>query len=303
LKILEREQRNLLPSRVQLLLYYLLSIDAIILLFIWILDNLGDVLNVRIGWLNELISSRLLVALLIAGVALMLSNFRLIGKLFRHASLLRALGLRDSLRHLFDLRERPWQSFVWGSTLAVVSALSFVAIRLDPISAVALPFTGVALATSWYMQRSRQRLKIVQELQRSLAANRPHDDAENGSEPAILPSSSIDAIARIERTQIIRDRQQSLSEAKGGEEAQKYTLQLSNEVIRTKQSLDATTAAAVDRLLDSVMDAPLSMPSLPDQKTDLFVAAVPDAPWEICYKVDESSRRIRIFHLRPSSDV
>jgi hypothetical protein len=295
LRILEREQQRLVPSAEHVFWYYCLNVLvfilavllAVVVIHEWGLADLSPIYN--------RISGRLIGGLTLSGAGLLLLNVPFMINLQRHARLRRKLGLAHELQPLFRRRERRGGRLLFLASL--LATILIVSLSVMPAAApslairIGLPFTAVAILVLSLMRRQKGRLSTVRRLQRVL------DKDSAGAAPAAVPRAAVNEIARIERSQIIGDRLESLRQGARPESWRHYDVQLSRAVIDRKQKLDAATASLVAREIFSLMDDPHPKAAPTEPASGLSVQRVTGTPLLLGFQVDDRARRLRIFYL------
>jgi len=320
MKLLEREQREFLPSRAESLRHRLFNVATtalIAVLVVWLLSSHQGGSSAFELWLFWVFA-----AVAIANVALFIWNIGLIGKFWRLARLRRRLGLTGKLGHFFD-EQQSIPATVFNIVAALVNGLAGVfflgfwvfilatgnlrtLLELEGFGVVGVTMLGLTLfcvALSLFsqplMSRAHKRLKIVTGLQESLA-HREQATAEE-DEAAGFASTAAQVLGEMERSQIISERRQVLRRARQSK-AGGYALQQSVAVHRAKGQLDPSTGRKVeDQLQALALDPGRADSAGEDSQNGLRTLTVPETSLEIGYQVEPATRSIKIFHLGPSN--
>jgi len=154
------------------------------------------------------------------------------------------------------------------------------------------------------MQRSRERLAIIADVDR-LRSTLTSMKADAGSDQRVVVSAAfLEKVARIENAQIARERADAvLASVRSVDRG--YGLLVAREVSEQKATLAPSQRLAVEELIDRVLADPY-LPALAKEQLDgLWRATTPDGASEVDYSVDESMRRIHIvaFRLRGTVPV
>ena len=304
MRVLEREQRALLPSIVQLSLYYLLNLLAIMLVVTWVVIVGHDLLKVDIGGLYKWLPPRTVGPVVWAGAVLLMLNIPFMLKLWRHTVLRRKLGLEEDLKTYFKAWEQKLSRKLTLALLIIglvfVGGLSFITFKWVRLAAWGVPFTGVILLTSLLMWRGKQRLNVVQQLLQTLSEEEKNASGSLEEQPRI-PTAAWEGIAAIERAQIIEDRERSLKTARHKNEAPEYTVLQSRAFLNSRAELDVETRNRVDDQVFDLMSNPHQDAASGDAATGLSVLRVRDIALEIGYQVDEENRQVKLFYLTQST--
>jgi hypothetical protein len=160
-----------------------------------------------------------------------------------------------------------------------------------------IAFAGLALLSMAMMRRGRERLEIVEGLQRNLADHR--SDTEEGDDATDIHPEAFRMIAGLERAQIIEERRESLKAARQRSPLPGYTVQQSRAVIETKAQLDDETSRRVQDQIFQLMDNPVHEASWTEASTGVRRLRVRETRLEVGYVVEEQSQRVRVLFLNP----
>ncbi len=321
MEVLEREQQAFLPSRSELFRFRLFNWAValfVVLLFAVFLDEALK-LNLRLP--DRLAVSVAFFVLTPAAAILFLLNIPLIRKLWRQGRLRRRLGLKRELKSVFKRERRTLRGAINAIVGVIFTLLAAIFLVLfvtfvyqwlsDPAAAVEdwgrlgvilfglmLFFIPLSLVSLPLMQRSKRRFEIVTNLQQTLATRQSGLDARGRG--AEISPGAVQMIAEIEREQIIDDRRRSLRLGLKKGQAPDYTIQQSRAVQQAKAQLDSDSARKLEDAVFALMGDPRPPGLSEDPETGFNRLRIPEAPFEIVYQVDEETRRIKVFDLRPS---
>ncbi len=337
LGILRREQQVLRPSPPQekafkLLRFFVLGfailfgltllIGLLALLALALPDDLaGGVPAILIsgGILFGYFLLILLIPISIIIGILFFFNLPLFRKLWQHSRMARRLGLVTALRpHWRVERQKKWLPNVllflagiagvgvvgWGLVAvlgAVISGENLLREGLELLlTLLAVILVGVALITTYFTQRSKDRLDLVDRLHTSFEAY--GSPGVPGQEQGVaVPAETYQKIARIEREQISRERAQSI--LTGLEEDDRpYFVQKSHEASRAQAALEAATRLRVQHRIDALTTDPRPPGAVEDPGSGLLHLRVPDTRITVSFAVDDEKRRIQVLALRPEPD-
>jgi mRNA-degrading endonuclease RelE of RelBE toxin-antitoxin system len=302
LKVLEREQRAILPSRLQTVGYHLFNVSVIVFILflaVVVLDDNGFAPSFVAAALHRVFHS---VYMPLAGamIGLFVINVPMMRTLWRQEVLRRRVGIQRQLRFFFR-RGNYGTGQLMALVLTMVGlifviwlTISVAIVEGDSRFLFTIPFAGLALLSMAIMRRGRERLEIVQELQRNLAHR---SDTEEGDDATDIHPEALRMIAGMERAQIIEERRESLKVAKQRSPAPGYTVQQSRAVIETKAQLDDETNRRVQDQIFELMDNPVQEGSRTEAGTGVRRLRVRETPLEVGYVVEEQSQRVRVLFL------
>lgn len=318
LKVLEREQEAHMPSRRQEALFRWFNFAVYTLL------GLAAAIGVAAVAEFETIALWLWGAqgiIVVTLTVLFFLNLGLIRKLWNQARLRRRLRLDQHFEAAFraersESRLKNYLTFIlsilgYPSVIAgfFIIASAFVLLFLDfglfysvlALSiGIAFATVGLSLVSFHFMLRGKQRLDLVRRLQENLSKRYDANEQEVDDSFAVDPDY-YNEIARIERTQIITDRQISIEKGLEEESTTDYVIQQSREVIAAKAELDQQTNSLVDDQILQLTRNPLPVGSTRDPDSRIAHLPVREASVEITYQVNEKERRIRVLSLRAIS--
>ena len=297
IKVLEREQQSLLPSAWELLFYYVFHVMMILLVVLLALLFFGVVTWSRIvagaDWIWPCIV-----------IPLFCLNIPFTGKLWRLANLRRRLGLAADIRAVYKRQHKLWRKVLFiltvvAITVAAVASVSLILInfRYDSPFLWTLISVVLSLLSLTFMRSGKAKLAVVRNLQQ-LLADMERDGSGEDPLPTIPPYAWQD-IARIERAQIIRDRQSSLKIAAKQGRNPDYTVMQSRAVLHAKAQLDPSTNLKVEERIFALLGNPSPHDVLRNPDTGLRIVQIPDTPLEIGYQVDEEAQCIQIHYVAP----
>jgi mRNA-degrading endonuclease RelE of RelBE toxin-antitoxin system len=305
LKVLEREQRAILPSRLQTAGYHLFNVSVIVFILflaVVVLDDNGLAPRVVGAALHRVFHS---VYMPLAGamIGLFVVNIPMMRTLWRQEVLRRRVGLQRQLRFFFR-RGNYGTGQLMALVLTVVGLIFVIWLTImvailegDSRFLFTIPFAGLSLLSMAIMRRGRERLAIVQELQGSLADHR--SDTDQGNDATDIDPEAFRMIAGLERAQIIEERRESLKVSRQRSPAPGYTVQQSRAVIETKAQLDDETSRRVQDQIFELMDNPVQEASRTEASTGVRRLRVRETPLEVGYVVEEQSQRVKVLFLNP----
>ena len=323
LAILKREQQANMPSRKEELYfrYFNLVVYAFFGLCVLLVSleptKKGIYQNIWLwGW-------GLAGVLSLAILPLFFLNLGFMKKLRRQAKLRRRLNLDTYFKPLFRAQRREstfsnfWTllvsftgyGFVLLGLILLIFSIALIFSKggvkeiglLFPVSFVglvgfALAVVGLSSIFLHFMRRGEARLKVVNDLQTSLSKHEKSFE-EDSQQRISIDADEYDLIARIERAQIIADRQRSID--KGVKEARTagYLIQQSRDVIDSKSRLDPAIRPLVEDQILQLTTDPAPIGSREEPGSGLIRLLVPETPVEIVYQVDRDNHRLRVFSL------
>ena len=316
LAVLKREQEAYMPSRAQEALFRLFNWSVFLFVLVTILDiyligQLGrDVNAVHIKLLTKRRVVHIAwVVLCLAVIVFFFANWGLILKLVRQARLRRQLGLKRALKDAFKAASGETLlvnvlTFIFTIIGGVIFLIGVVFTLIaaiegdseDYVAAFTLVSVGLSLLFLHFMRRGKQRLTVVMNLQDSLAQHK--DATEVGAEASVaIPRQSYDAIAAIERAQLIDDRRQSI--VKGRKEARDsaYLVQSSREILGAKSRLDLDARARLDEQILALVSNPSPPEAKRDSATGYSRIPIAQTDVDLVYQLDPEKHRIRLLSL------
>lgn len=240
-------------------------------------------------------------------------NLRLVRKIQRRKRVVRELGLEDVLTAPWRAeRKKRWlidamTLFVaisvpaWGTVFAIYEAWPKDVgpdawahpswwVYLCTVHTFVMGF--VYLQLHW-LRQSESRLAVVNQLRKSLGSD------GGGTEDGSVSSRVVDAVARIERAQIFRERAQSI---KRFDASDAYVVQKSRALRSAQSALEPGTQMLLEDRIDALAGGPPpDGKAAPDGSGAIWVD-VPNTSLGLELSVDESARRIRVLSLRPVGD-
>lgn len=314
MKLLEREQREFLPSKSEIRQYKLLNFFAAVFIGLFFAFAIYAIITGQDP--PDAVFYSVAIAAAVT-VALFASNLGFFKKLRRLDRMRDDLGLNKRLERFFTSGRTVIAKIIMPIASVAYPVVAFVLIffvissLLDSksrqlildqsviqfgIAAAmlgAIVVIGILIALLPAMWRAHSRQRIITELQRNLSNKDGVDaGAEWGQE---LASEAMGFLGDTEFLQISAERQQILMAARN-ESTTRYSIQQSAEFF------DAKTELGVEDLL-KVEDTIHKLESKPDpegiRNTDdgLTVLDIPGTELQIMYKVDTGDRRVSISHL------
>jgi len=278
LAVLRREQTAYLPSSRQAKLYRAFNVSAFALAAVFVLW-FALAMNVQVFEENDTMLGIAAVILTLAAIAFSLStlilfvfNAGLMRKLYRHAQLRQRLKLAYYFQPAFTAQRRVRRFGnlvtmliiglgVW-ITLSGLSGI-FVSVFMLPrgpqsllfgLGSLALVGAGLGLGALHFVRRGKERLEVVQRLQDMLSKQAA--DPATGDGATVSPEE-YNAIARIERAQIIRDRASSIVSARREAEGAGYVCQSSRQMREAKSRLAPEVLAKVEGTIEELLRNPV----------------------------------------------
>ena len=243
--------------------------------------------------------------------------------LARHLLLARRLGLSEALLAPWRAAWRKkWWRHVMVLFIVVVSLyvpLTFLAFYLMRMQALdyapltgwlawsrllaSLSLTGiviVAILSTPLIRSARARLDCVCQLYASLK-EQEQSAAHQDTGFIHVPADTYEAIAKIERAQISRERMDSI--VKSATKAQdRFTVQKSSEAREQGRSFDVSTQLRVENQIDNLTLDPFPEGMSEYLDTGLLHLPVPDTTVVIAYAVDTVARNVQIISIEHQSD-
>ena len=316
LAILQREQQVNTPSARQEKNFKLLNIAiygfAISLIMLLIIALIEYFLQSETLILPLAIIILIVFFISAVGITLLFfMNLSYVRKLLGQRKLARKLGLWEAMRI-------PWKTERRRNKLRNVSDLCILILGLYIVYSSVIPFlisdqeiwlslaicplmfaVGVAIIVTFFVRRSKERLRVITRLYSSLEGYR--DEVEQNKENNIhIPAETYEKIAQIERSQIARDRVQIILNDKDNIGTSHYVLQKSHAAQQAQIRLDANTRLRVQDQIDALITEPHPPGIIEDPKSDAFQLRVPETPIIIGFTVDDQARRIQIHSVESS---
>ena len=330
LTILEKEQLNLKPTRVQgcvfkifkftvygvgliggILLLLVLSIYAMELLpepikYQDAQNNLVGIVVVSLYLFYALLAPTSLII-----VALFFLNIPLLFKLWRRSKLVRQLGLDEVSKEPWKAERKKWRftdilTILTGVMGLVIMVGTFFVMEhwllvWENLFYVFALAACVALISFYFMRRTQARLEIVDRLLSSLKENKARL-ASLQDTYLNIPAKAYEQIAQIERTQISRERVQSILTGLEESESRSYFVQKSREASTAQAQLDPVMRLRVQKQIDQLTSVPHPAEAFKDPETGVRQLHVPESPVILDFKVDDDARRIKVLAIRPAPD-
>lgn len=319
LGILQREQTACVPTQRERRLYrwFNICVYATAAMFVlmtsmgaWGEEDGSDSFYMMLGVLGFLAGALMLVT-----IALFFLNVPLMRKLYRHSQLRKRLRLGDYFAAAFSAERKTTRvgnvvallTFIAGWLLIPASFLAIVAIvvgdthvgemELLAAGSVFVPMflVGVSFISFRYMRRGKQRLEVVLRLQKTLT-----EQAGQGAEAreVTLSTEEYDAIAALERQQIIRDRQHSIASARKQADGAGYLCQSSRQMHLAKSKLPAELLVKVEgAIAELLVDPPAAAPAN-GPRTQKSTLPVAGTGLRIEYDVDRQRQLVRLYDLQ-----
>lgn len=285
LAVLRREQSAFLPTTRQAKLYRAFNVSAfamagvtvLIVLFMMSAEALEEVDEATFEMSAGLVA--IVAGLLsLTTLVLFILNAGLMRKLYRHAQLRRRLKLAYYFQPAFSAQRKasPLGNLVTKCiivlgalvilfgvlmvTLGFAMWLSSGWLSLDGsqlfvflLASCAIIGVGLGMCSLHFVRRGNERLEVVQRLQEMLSKQAA--DPATGDGATVSPEE-YNAIARIERAQIIRDRASSIVSARKEAEAAAYMCQTSRQMWEAKSRLAPEVLAKVEGTIDELLRNP-----------------------------------------------
>ena len=321
LAIVRKEQQANMPSRWQRICYVLLRICVYGFVASFVIVTIVSFMNIFLPTLRErrtwvYVGSflKILISMLFFLTLIILPlNVLLLRKLRHQIRLVRKLGLSQFFKAAWRA-ERRKQRFRNILVLLIVSlGLFFILIGFVSVvfityimgleawlvvSIILLFYIIIFLALIFFhlIRRYKQRLEVVARLQSSLAGYK--DAAEQAEGKRIdIPSEEYEQIARIERSQILFERENILASFKEADVSY-YSVQKSRSLREALDQLDPATRLAVEDQIDELAIEPQLADVTSDPATNTCRLRVPETRVEISFTVDDDNRRVRILFLK-----
>ena len=330
LRVLRREQSAYLPTRRQIFLYHAFNVSAfsIVVAGALLLVSYGMGLDAFRATVDaEIISELTMIGLVIAAISaagmlvLFPLNFGLMRKLYQHAKMRKRLKLANYFAPAFsaDRKMKKLTNFltmvmfafgllIFASgimlvVLAIIDLLTTDFFSNEPLvfliilaCALALMITGVSFSSIHFVRRGRRRLDVVRKLEQSLEKQSVGGVSDDPGVSATLSASEYNAIAGIERQQIIRDRATSIAAGRK-ETTVGYTCQTSRQMYQTKSGLSPEMLVKVEGSIADLLKDPTAVGHAEGVASGEHVLRVAGTPLSIHYAVDSQRHLVQLFEL------
>ncbi|HET9963074.1 MAG TPA: hypothetical protein VFQ34_12105 [Nitrospiraceae bacterium] len=253
---------------------------------------------------------------------LFLLNLSYVREIVRQNRLIRSLGLlealeapwkterrKNRLRNAFSMAVRLAGLLVPLSGIMIVGFGSSQVVGVEKLLQLFLLFvffltTAIAIVSTYFVWRSKQRLLFLSRLHRSMQEQQEkvaHDEDGRIS----IPPPLYEKVAQIERAQISRERARTIKEAETDPVDLQYAVQKSRGAQQAQARLEPSLRLRVQNQIDALMAEPRPSGVVEDQTGTLYVG-VQDTPVRVGYLVDDGSRRIQVVSVisaatRPAS--
>jgi len=141
-----------------------------------------------------------------------------------------------------------------------------------------------------------ERFAVVVERLHSDLTAAASDSVTEGEKGIAVAPDDYDLIAKIERSQIIRERYQSIQRSHEGEEPG-YAVQIGFAAQEAKSRLPTPARLLIDERILQLVKDPQPPGTVTDPQGSLRHLPVPKASAEIVFEVDQQSRRVRIVGI------
>lgn len=322
LAILRREQTAYVPTEREKRLYRWFNICVYSMAAVFVLlsvvgavsEDRSDAFYVVLGLLG-LVSG----ALMFGTVVLFFLNWGLMRKLYRHAQLRKRLRLADYFASAFSAERKTtavrniiallmfivgWLlilfSFV-GAVLIVIQDISVKEMRAVAGSVYLVMFlVGVSFISFRYIQRGKQRLEVVLRLQKMLTEQAGQGDA---AKEVRLSAEEYNAIAALERQQIMRDRADSIATARKQDDGAGYLCQSSRQMHLAKSKLPPELLVKVEGAIAELLVDPPAAAAAKGPQTETFSMPVAGTGLRIEYDVDPHRHLVRLHDVRTERGI
>ena len=316
LEVLGRELEESRPTRVQRRVYRVLNWSAVSFVTGYFLLFLGMLSPVVLG-----IGLAVVMISVVVMAGAFLLNLGLARKLRRIARTRRSLGLTEALETAFkeQRRKRPLRNLatacltVIGSILFILTVIflfakwrsqdwseleDFISFSLG---ALLFAISGLSLASIHFIRRGMERLGIVQRLYDYLRSSKAAD--ESGASKIEVPDYAYDLLAKMERSQIIQKRQESLRRAAENPDLFGYAIHTSFAAQDARSKLSEHERTLVDaEILRFSRNPSLDGDRVSfDEKSGLHRLKVEDTDVTVLFHIDQSARRLRILRIDSSA--
>jgi hypothetical protein len=319
LGILQREQTACVPTDREKRLYRWFNICVYATAVVFVLmasmgamgEEVSDSFHMMLGLLGLVAG-----ALMLGTIVLFFLNWGLIRKLYRHSQLRKRLRLGDYFAAAFSAERKTTAvgnviallTFIAGWLLILASFFAAVVIVIGETSpketgsiamgSVFVPMflVGVSFISFRYMRRGKQRLDVVLRLQKTLTEQA--GQGEEAKEVSLSPEE-YNAIAALERQQIIRDREQSIASARKEADGAGYLCQSSRQMHLAKSKLPAELLVKVEgAIAELLVDPPAAAAANGSRTEKSTTMPVAGTGLRIEYDVDRQRQLVRLYDLR-----
>jgi hypothetical protein len=310
LAILRQERQAYLLTPFQKIVLRLLNVSVYLLFAtIFVRIVLEKLINTNIPFF---IFRTLLYLLLI----LSLLNLPLFYKILKQKQLMRRLGLKKSFSKEWQVRRRERKfikRLINKSTSIVVNIVGLLLIigtigsigDKDLLRIFFVGTSGFALITWPFLRLGKERLEFFAELtslEDSLLQYKLEAKQAN-SKVIEIPADYLDRVARIEQSQISRDRAEAIYSWKAeASEGQEYALLKSRDLVSALARLALEDRLHVEDQIERLSSEPHPPESQRGVNSDNWRLRVPETSFEIVYIVDDIQRQIQITALAPPTD-
>jgi mRNA-degrading endonuclease RelE of RelBE toxin-antitoxin system len=326
LEILRKEQKANIPTRWQRISYILLSICVygfVACLFVGIIASFK---------LRE--SSYVLVypfaglgAILFLMLIILPLNVPLLRKLRHQFRLVRNLGLLQFFKEPWKAERRKRRLRNIMVLLVVLFGLSVTIFHLfgmaifivflayaeefdlsEVLVALIIMLFDIIICLAFIcfllMRRYKRRLEVVSQLQSSLTEYKDAAEAAEVDESTRfdIPMEEYEQIAKIERAQILIEREKNILASFEEPEVSYYSVQKSYSLREELDKLNMATRLVVEHQIDDLTSDP-KMPGVTlDPETNICRLHIPETDFEIAFTVDHDNRRLKILSLQAVTD-
>jgi hypothetical protein len=333
LGILQREQVACVPTERERRLYRWFNICVYSTAALWVFVSASSVFIISRAP-GDIVNSDRFVAILgfislvngvltVGAVVLLLLNWGLIRKLYRHAQLRKRLKLANYFANAFSAERKTtvvrnvttllmsiagWllilTSFflVGGFILASIEGITANA-GLDVVYfviVILIALVGVSLISFRYVQRGKQRLEVVMRLQTTLTKQATRGD--EAKEVEVLPED-YNAIATFERQHIIHDRANSIASGRTQADGPSYLCQSSRQMHLAKSKLTPELLVKVEGAIAELLIAPPLAVAANDAQPERSTMPVAGTGLWIEYDVDRHRNLVRLYDLRTERET
>jgi hypothetical protein len=333
LAILKREQQANMPTPREKIYFQFYRFFVILFTIVCIPKFILDIAKhhdynkfLDIHWFNPIMVDHFLfwmfVSLAIIIIIFFLLNLKFVHKLYQQARLRRKLKLNKILKGRFNQqfhRARTRNLFIIALIFILTPIIAYNIFLLltiysrsinskDPLAYLlfcihlsAPPMFILTLISFFFIWRGKERLEIVNRIHHSLS-NQISIFEQNPSNDSInIAPSDYDKIARLERRQIIIDRQLSIKRARKNVNSESYSIQKSHNVVDAVAKLDQDTRFLVEDQLYGLTSNPRPSNVKIDLETKFLRLRVSMTKLDFIYQVDDDSSRVRIYSLENMS--
>jgi hypothetical protein len=241
-------------------------------------------------------------------------NLPLFYKILKQKLLMRRLGLTKSFGKEWHIRRRQK-----GLIRRLVNKIIVIVIYIFGIGSIIggitafqeekslgllifLEALGFALVTWPFLRLGKERLEFFAELtdlEDSLLGYKLR--AEQTQAPGIeIPAEDLDRVARIEQSQITRERAEAIHTWKSqASEVREYASLKSRDLISAMGALELENRLRVEDQIERLSSEPHPPESQRDVNSDNWRLRIPDTSLELVYAVDDVQRQIQVIALQP----